>query len=154
MAIRFTWFQVRWRAIRADALQRLQQWGTPLPLGLLGERTAARYLKRRGHTIVATRARDRLGEIDLVTVAGRTIVFVEVKTRRSLQAGDPADAVDERKQRRLTRVALAFLRRHDLLDSAVRFDVVSVLWPKSAPRPTIRHLEHAFEPLDRWQMHA
>jgi putative endonuclease len=103
---------------------------------------------------VASRARDRLGEIDLICVDGRTIVFVEVKTRCSPQAGNPGEAVDERKQQRLTRIALSFLRRHELLDESVRFDVVAITWPKTAARPTIEHIEAAFEPSARWQMHA
>ena len=62
----------------------------PLSLGEQGERTAARYLKRRGYRIVASRQRMRYGEIDLVAVEKRTIVFIEVKTRRSSRHSRPA----------------------------------------------------------------
>ena len=85
-------------------------------LGQRGEGAAASYLKRRGYKIVARGDRAVLGELDLVAVDGRTIVFIEVKTRESHDAGHPAEAVDSSKQRRLTRLALAYLRRHDLLD--------------------------------------
>ena len=74
------------------------------------------YLRRLGYKIVARRERGRLGELDLVAVDGRTVVFVEVKTRRSHDAGHPAEAVDPEKQRRLTRLALAYLKRHGLLE--------------------------------------
>ncbi len=121
-------------------------------LGERGEREAERFLRRLGYIIVARQRRDRLGEIDLVAVDGRTVVFVEVKTRRSHDAGHPVEAVDEDKQRRLTRLALAFLKRHDLLNYPARFDVVAVTWPDGARRPVIQHFRNAFEPTDRGQM--
>ena len=62
-------------------------WRVPLSLGQRGERAAARHLRRLGYTIVAQSARQPLGEIDLIAVDGRKLVFVEVKTRRSHAAG-------------------------------------------------------------------
>jgi putative endonuclease len=120
-------------------------WDRHLPLGRRGENAAARYLRRLGYLIVARGARDPVGELDLVAVDGRTVVFVEVKTRASHDAGHPADAVDEAKQRRMTRLALSYLKRHDLLDYRSRFDVVAVTWPDGAKRPTIEHFKGAFE---------
>ncbi|MEQ8786673.1 MAG: YraN family protein [Pirellulaceae bacterium] len=114
-------------------------------LGQRGEAAAARFLKRLGYKIVARSQRDVLGEIDLVAVDGRTIVFVEVKTRRSLDAGHPAEAVDADKQRRLTRLALGYLKRHRLLEHRARFDVVAVLWSDGQRRPHIEHFRSAFE---------
>jgi len=119
-------------------------------LGQLGEAAAARFLKRKGYKIVARSRRDRLGELDLIAVDGksrqdRTIVFVEVKTRRSHDAGHPAEAVHEDKQRRVTRLALSFLKRHHLHEYPARFDVVAVTWPDGPGEPTIEHLIGAFE---------
>lgn len=125
--------------------QRLRVWRKPLSLGQRGEREAARLLRKRGYTIVAHGQRDFLGEIDLIAVDGRTIVFVEVKTRAGDSAGHPADAVDPRKQQRLTRLAAAYLKRHDLLDCATRFDVVAVTWPSGSKRPVVEHFKDAFE---------
>ena len=116
----------------------------PQPLGLRGEDAAARYLKRLGYIIVARGHRDQIGELDLVAVDGRTLVFIEVKTRATHDAGHPADAVDEAKQQRLTRLALSYMRRHDLLECPARFDVVAVTWPDRG-RPTIEHFKSAFE---------
>lgn len=130
----------------------LQSWAAPAPLGLRGERAAARFLKRQGYIIVAQGERDRIGEIDLVAVDGKTIVFIEVKTRTSHDRGHPAEAVDEDKQRRLTRVALSYLRRHDLLEYSARFDVVAVTWPVDQKRPTIEHIKNAFEAVGIGQM--
>src|SRR5262245_31627517 len=109
----------------------------PLTLGQRGERAAARYLKRLGYRIVARGERPGAGrgELDLVAVDDRTVVFVEVKTRLSHEAGHPAEAVDREKQRRLSIAALAFLRRHGLLDYPARFDVVAVTWPTEKSRP-------------------
>ena len=70
--------------------------------GQRGELAAAKFLRRLGYRIIAHGERDNLGEIDLIAIDGRTIVFVEVKSRQSTDAGHPADAVDGEKQRRLT----------------------------------------------------
>ena len=84
-------------------------------LGQRGELAAARYLKRQGYVIVARSDRGRLGELDLVAIDKQTVVFVEVKTRRSHEAGHPTESITADKQRRLTRSALAYLKRFDLL---------------------------------------
>jgi putative endonuclease len=124
----------------------------PRPLGERGEAAAARYLRRKGYKIVARSDRHRLGELDLVAVDRRTVVFVEVKTRRSHDTGHPAEAITPEKQRRLTRLALAFLKRHSLLETPARFDVVAITWPEDSRRPTIEHYQNAFEPVGEGQM--
>jgi len=121
-------------------------------LGERGERAAERYLKRLGYVILERRARVRWGEIDLVALDGRTVVFVEVKTRRSNEAGAPVEAVDGAKQRRLIRLALAWLKRRGMLDQAARFDILALTWPRGARRPEIVHYRNAFEPTGRGQM--
>jgi putative endonuclease len=133
---------MHWLALLQNHFRALT---APQPLGRRGEDAAARYLKRLGYVIVARGHRDDLGEIDLIAVAGRTVVFIEVKTRTSDDAGHPADAVDQAKQRRLTRLALSYLKRHDLLENQTRFDVIAVTWPKGRGRPTIEHFKSAFE---------
>lgn len=123
-------------------------------LGDRGERAAARYLRRRGYELLARNCRGRLGELDLVAREGQTIVFVEVKTRRSDDRGHPAESITPDKERRLTRAALSFLKAHGLLDRPARFDVVAVTWPAGARRPTIEHYRDAFEPTGRFQMYS
>ena len=127
-------------------------WRRYRSLGRRGERAAERYLRRQGYKIVGRREHGLHGELDLVAVDGRTIVFVEVKTRRSHEAGHPAEAVDEAKQQQLTRVALAYLKRHELLEYPTRFDVLAITWPAKARRPKIEHLKNAFEAVGRGQM--
>ena len=121
-------------------------------LGNEGERLAARYLKRQGYRILARRYRTALGEIDLIARDGACIVIVEVKTRRSDAAGQPHEAVDTYKQAQLTRLALAFLKQHGLLEHAARFDVVSIVWQDARAEPEIVHFRNAFEPPGRGQM--
>lgn len=123
------------------------------PLGQRGEAAAARYLKRQGYKIIARGHRSKWSEIDLIAVDGQTVVFVEVKTRQSQDAGHPAEAVEAVKQRRLTRAAVAFLRHHRLLDRPARFDVVAVIWP-DGQRPTIEHFPNAFEAVGRWEHYS
>lgn len=137
-------------------LQRVLTWvrrfGIPRPLGKRGEAAAARFLQRLGYHVVARGERDLLGEMDLIAIDQRTVVFVEVKTRKSHLAGHPAEAVGEAKQRRLTRLALGYLKRHDLLEHRARFDVVAVTWPSLQQRPTIEHFPNAFTPVGRHQL--
>ena len=115
------------------------------PLGAQGEALAARYLQRQGYRIIERGVRNGWGEIDLVARHGQTLVFVEVKTRRSLRAGNPVLAVDEIKQRRLAQLALDYCQQHRLLDCPARFDVVGIVWPPDSRSPKIAHYVGAFE---------
>lgn len=120
-------------------------------LGDQGEDAAAKFLRRQGFHILARGVDSRLGELDIVAVDGRTVVFVEVKTRRSCDAGHPSEAVDSRKERRMTKSALAYLKANRLLNYAARFDVVAITWPENARRPTIEHYKNAFSPVGTGQ---
>lgn len=123
-------------------------------LGLAGERAAAKFLRKLGYRIVAHSHRQRLGEIDLIAIDRGTIVFVEVKTWRSAEQGDPSEAVDRRKQEKITRAALIYLKQKRLLDQPARFDVVSIVWPtESSSLPKIRHFISAFEAVGSGQMY-
>jgi putative endonuclease len=133
-------------------------WLLPAPksLGQRGEDFAARYLKRLGYHIVGRQVDLRVGELDIIAVdnnavGGRTVVFVEVKTRASDAAGAPAEAVDDLRQERMTRAALAYLKSHGLLEHRARFDVIALLWPKGARTPTIEHIKDAFPAVGRGQ---
>lgn len=118
-------------------------------LGDRGERHAARHLRAEGLRVLARGYRTPQGEIDLVAREGRTLVFVEVKTRRR---GEPAEAVTAEKQRRLTLAALHFLKRYRLLEQRCRFDVVAIVWPDDRRRPQVEHIRDAFEAVGRGQM--
>ncbi|MBF0309530.1 MAG: YraN family protein [Magnetococcales bacterium] len=101
--------------------------GQHLRLGRLGENLAGWYLRLHGYRLLGRNVRLPTGEIDLVAVQGEILVFCEVKTRRHRGCGTAAEAVDERKQLRLARLAEEYLQRHPAFrESACRFDVVVV----------------------------
>ena len=126
--------------------------GNAASLGNRGETEASRFLKQLGYRVLATQHRNALGEIDIVALDGPTIVFVEVKTRSSTDAGQPFEAVNQRKQQRLTQAALAWLKSHRRLEQPARFDVVSIVWPSTGGEPAIQHIRNAFEATGRGQM--
>jgi putative endonuclease len=95
-------------------------------LGKLGETLARRELERRGYAVSATRYRTRYGEIDIVCRDGRTIVFVEVRARRTARQGTGAESVTPRKRRRIAAMALDYLAWTHHLNEPCRFDVVAI----------------------------
>ena len=111
-------------------------------LGRWGEEQAARHLKRLGWKILRRNFRaPRGGELDLVCRDGDTLVFAEVKTRRSEEMGRPLDAVDRKKQQLIRKGAMHWLRLLDMPDLTFRFDVIEIL----ATNPIeIRVIESAF----------
>jgi putative endonuclease len=122
--------------------------------GTRSERAAARFLRRLGLRVVARNWSCPLGELDLVAVEGRTLVFVEVRSTESDDAERPAASVDQAKQTRLTNLALAFLRAHRLLGHSARFDVLAISWPPGQRQPLIVHHRDAFEAVGRFQMYS
>ena len=97
-----------------------------ITLGKQGEDLACGELTRRGYAVLATRYRTRFGEIDIVCDDGGTLVFVEVKARRSNRCGTAVESITSRKQRRIAAMALDYLAWHHKLEHRVRFDVVAI----------------------------
>ena len=126
--------------------------GARKQLGNRGEIEAGRFLERLGYKILHRQLRGRFGELDLVARDNETIVFVEVKTRASTAAGHPTESITPAKQKKITRSALAFLKRHRWLNQRARFDVVAIIWPKGDEPPQIQHYINAFEPVGFGQM--
>jgi putative endonuclease len=114
-------------------------------LGRRGEDEAAKYLRSIGYRIVATRERVLRGDIDLVALDGRTVVFVEVRSRSSTAHGHPAETIGYHKQRRVAQLATAYIRRHRLEDCSVRIDVVTVTFDGPDGQPQVEHFQNAFE---------
>ncbi len=112
-------------------------------LGTAGEACAALHLRRLGFRILAQNLRSGGVEIDLIAARGALVIFVEVKTRRSRNAGLPEEAVDARKQRRLVAGAAAWLRELPGVAARIRFDVIVCEGAAEAFR--VRHLEGAFD---------
>jgi putative endonuclease len=108
-------------------------------LGEYGERVAARYLTETGMQILARRWRCRHGELDIVADDDGALAVCEVKTRRSLAAGTPAEAVTPLKLARMHRATAVWLARQDRWFPEVRFDVIAVTVPRRGA-PRIEHL--------------
>jgi putative endonuclease len=94
--------------------------------GKAGEITALIYLKKKGYKVLEQNYTCPLGEIDIIARHKRTIVFIEVKTRRSLSYGSPLYAITRRKQRKISMAALYYLKSNRQMDQGARFDVVTV----------------------------
>ena len=95
-------------------------------LGKEGEHLAKEFLKTQGYKIVTTNYQNKLGEIDIIAWEGNTLVFIEVKTRRSNYFGLAKEAIDWRKQRQMVKVAMCYLKKLNKEDLKARFDVVAI----------------------------
>ena len=116
-----------------------------LDIAKTGEALAVAHLKARGYKILAQNYRAVRGEIDLVAQDDDCIVFVEVKTRRSLKFGLPQAAVTTHKQRQISKVALAYLQTHNLFDAPCRFDVIAIHLSPRLELLKLEQIESAFE---------
>jgi putative endonuclease len=112
--------------------------------GRAGEDLAARFLQERGLRVIERNFRCPIGEIDIVCHEGDIVVFVEVKSRSGASFGMPQEAVSWSKQKRLTRLALWYLKEHRLERRRARFDVVAIRWRVSEP-PQVEWFANAFE---------
>jgi putative endonuclease len=112
-------------------------------LGQRGENVAAKYLREQGLKILVRNFRCAVGEIDIVAREGKTIVFVEVKTR-VVDDPMPEDQVNQPKRHQLTKAAKFYLGRYGTPQPPARFDVVAIVWP-TGREPQIRHTSDAFE---------
>ena len=113
-------------------------------LGLEGERIAIAFLTSCGWSVEAHRFRIGRHEVDLIIRKGRTVAFVEVKTRRSRTFGSGLEAVNRRKQRDISRVARGWMLRHGRSGDEYRFDLVFV----DASMGSNREVEHV---MDAWR---
>ena len=109
----------------------------------MGEVLAVRRLKKAGYKIIETNYRTRLGEIDIIAKDKDTIVFVEVKSRRSVHFGNPKQAITLQKQKKISMVALYYLKTTDQSTARARFDVVTVI--SNRDKPQVEIIKNAFE---------
>ena len=100
-------------------------------VGRYGEKVAARYLAGAGWEVLDRNWRGPDGELDIVALHDGALVVVEVKTRRGLGFGHPAEAVTSRKLARLRRLTAQWLAAHDVHPASIRIDVIAVLVPRS-----------------------
>ena len=83
-------------------------------IGLQGEQEAVRYLRKQGYQIIAHRERILRGDIDIIALDKRTVVFIEVRSRTSTHHGHPAETIDARKKQRICTLANAYIKQHRL----------------------------------------
>jgi putative endonuclease len=120
------------------------QGGRNQATGAVGEELAVNYLRERGFVILERNFRCKGGEVDIVAREGGTLVFVEVKTRRSSAYGVPQLAVTAFKQRQIARAAQFWLARNHKVGSAARFDVLAIQLP-AVGAAIIEHIPNAFD---------
>lgn len=113
-------------------------------LGLRGEQIGATFLEKLGYAILARNYRCRLGEVDIIAKDGKTLVFIEVKTRVDNAFGSPAAAVTLKKQRQIARTAQHYLAKHGLFETPARFDVIAIVTANGGSHQ-IEHIADAFE---------
>lgn len=117
-------------------------------LGKEGEDRAARFLVKQGYRILERNYSTRSGEIDLIALHDGVVVFVEVKTRTSAAYGAPELAVTPRKQQRMVKAALGYIKYKKLHQVPCRFDVVAIA---SEREQELELIQNAFE-MDRTHM--
>ena len=114
-------------------------------LGNYGESLARQYVQKLGYRILDENFRNKLGEIDLIAQDGKTVCFIEVKTRKSLDQGQPFEAITPWKIRKISQMATFYLKhKFHTLEILSRFDVISIVQSKENP-PTIQHIKNAFD---------
>ena len=112
--------------------------------GRSAEQLAARWLQKKGYRILERNLRLGGGELDLIAQYQETLVFIEVKGRRTDQFGGAPYAIDDRKKRQIIKLASYYLSLHGLSNQFCRFDVILVIGTDQVS-PTVTHLEQAFE---------
>lgn len=115
-------------------------------VGKLGEEIAEAFLTARGFRILERNFRCKGGEVDLITrdPGDKSLIFVEVKARRSLSYGVPQLAVTPFKQRQISKAALTWLSKNRMHDTNARFDVIAILLDSKGTHK-IEHIVNAFE---------
>ena len=119
---------------------------TKIITGEKGETIAAAYLKKNGYRILETNFRCSLGEIDIIARDKEELVFVEVKTRKSLDLGYPEQAVGIKKQKKISQLALFYLQKKNLINAKARFDVVAVTMSETSNE--VKLIKNAFDFVD------
>ncbi len=111
--------------------------------GKQGESEAGQFLRQQGYKILECNYRNRLGEIDIIAKDENTIAFVEVKAKKNADHLHPKYAVTRQKQKKISMVALCYLKATHQIGARARFDVVTVV--SGTPLPKIELIKNAFE---------
>ncbi|MFO8191162.1 MAG: YraN family protein [Bacillota bacterium] len=99
-------------------------------VGMAGEQAARVYLENIGYEIIETNYRCTIGEIDIIAREGKTLVFVEVRTKTGTAYGRPEESIDLRKARQLRRLVFFYLQQKKLNSTSCRLDLIAVMLDK------------------------
>ena len=113
--------------------------------GILGEKLAKDFLRKQGYRIWETNYRCPEGEVDLIAEDKDCLVFVEVRTRRSLEFGSPEESITPTKRERLRAIVSQYLQTHDNLPQLCRIDVVAIELDRKGKPSRIELIENAVE---------
>lgn len=113
-------------------------------LGRWGEDKAVEYLHDKGLNILDRNYRCPVGEIDIIAMQDNTLVFIEVKTRRSLSFGLPAESVTFKKQVKYFKIAQYYMKEKGIKDWSCRFDVIEVILNRNGSCQ-FNHIVDAFQ---------
>lgn len=115
--------------------------------GQLGEVYAARYLWKHGYRVVVQNYKCRQGEIDLVALKRKKVIFIEVKTRNINSIAKPKESVNFDKQQKILTAAVSLLKNEEFIKFQPRFDVIEVIMDYDTPynKALINHIKNAFD---------
>jgi putative endonuclease len=119
-------------------------------VGKLGEKTAQKFLKKRGYRIRETGFRCRHGEIDIIAQKKDSLVFVEVRTKSNLDFGSPEESITQAKKEKLIASALTYTATHPKLPPQWRIDVVAIELDDRGKPKSMEHIENAIEQVSRF----
>lgn len=115
--------------------------GKNIEIGRKGELLAKQYLVSHKYNILNMNYRNKIGEIDIIAMKNNILVFIEVKTRRSLEYGYAYEAVNRRKQEKIIATSSVFLKQNGFKDVQLRYDIIEVYL---TPSTRINHIDNAF----------
>ena len=113
-------------------------------IGRYGEDLACDYLRDKGYTIVARNYKIKIGELDIIAKRDNLIIFVEVKTRKSLSYGYGLESITWRKQQTIRKIAEYYYAKLQDPYLKVRIDVLDILLNQDESLQSLRHIENAF----------
>ena len=120
-----------------------------IEIGETGERIASSYIRRSGYRIIVKNFKTRIGEIDIIACKQRTLIFIEVKCRRSKRFGAPFESVTREKTKKIRKIAQQYisLNQQELKnykELKCRFDVISIMLGADDKVCELIHMEDAF----------
>lgn len=112
------------------------------PIAKIGEELACEYLVRKGYKIIERNFRKKYQEIDIIAISDSTLVFIEVKTRRSDSFGSPFESITPWKLKHLVRLAQYYKQLHTSLSDYMRIDAIGIILSPNNKLENLEHLEN------------